>query len=430
MTEPRKRGQRGPTKRAKGEGGLFQRSDGIWVARVDLGWDDEGKKIRAQVTSKDQAKAVAKLRKLRRDIEEHGFAPKGQISVKDWLTYWLSDVIRVRPTTHKLYTGIVNNHIVPSIGRHRLDRLEPQHVRAMLKTMETKGMTSSRRQAFIILNKALASAKSDGRITRVVTDGMDAPTPKKAERDSLTAAQARTVLEHAAKVKSGVMADRLGDLWVTYLLAGLRRGEGIGLQVARVDLEADKLDISAQLQRVAWRHGCGELDGEDWPCGRSRGASCPEKVIDAHVDFEYEQLHGGLYLVEPKSDKGKRIVPIVPWLHAALERRLDELEKERALFVADYGLVWPKPDGQPYDPNHITRTWDGVLKAAKVPDMDLHSSRHTTSTLLLEAGVDVHVVEAILGHADAKTTRGYQHVSTELSRAAMMKMERLLELGG
>ncbi|MFF2454097.1 tyrosine-type recombinase/integrase [Isoptericola sp. NPDC058082] len=48
-----------------------------------------------------------------------------------------------------------------------------------------------------------------------------------------------------------------------------------------------------------------------------------------------------------------------------------------------------------------------------------HEARHTTATILLEAGVSEHVVIAIMGHASIITSRGYQHVSQSLARRAL-----------
>ncbi len=48
---------------------------------------------------------------------------------------------------------------------------------------------------------------------------------------------------------------------------------------------------------------------------------------------------------------------------------------------------------------------------APLPVMRLHDLRHVHATLLLKAGVPVHVVAARLGHADpAITLRVYAHV--------------------
>lgn len=50
----------------------------------------------------------------------------------------------------------------------------------------------------------------------------------------------------------------------------------------------------------------------------------------------------------------------------------------------------------------------GITKAV-VP----HTLRHSFATRLLECGVDVTVIKALLGHASLRATLVYTHVSTE-----------------
>ena len=52
-----------PKRRAHGEGNLYQRSDGLWAARVSLGWED-GKRRRKVVYGKTQAEVRKKLSTL------------------------------------------------------------------------------------------------------------------------------------------------------------------------------------------------------------------------------------------------------------------------------------------------------------------------------------------------------------------------------
>ncbi|WP_156870314.1 tyrosine-type recombinase/integrase, partial [Sporichthya polymorpha] len=52
--------------------------------------------------------------------------------------------------------------------------------------------------------------------------------------------------------------------------------------------------------------------------------------------------------------------------------------------------------------------------------------RHTAATLLLEQGVDIRVVQQILGHSTLAVTKRYTHVTDVLARQAADRMGQAL----
>ncbi len=60
--------------------------------------------------------------------------------------------------------------------------------------------------------------------------------------------------------------------------------------------------------------------------------------------------------------------------------------------------------------------WKTILRQAGVRDVRVHDARHTAATLLIEQGVNIRVVQGVLGHTRVTTTERYTHVSTPLMR--------------
>lgn len=404
-----------PRRRLSGDGSLYQRADGMWVGTIDLGTGGDGKRRRRTISSADYAKAVVKLRALNRSRDD-GSLPTGSSTVKAWLERWLVDIVqpRVKPRTFDDYASVVRLYLVPYLGAHRISDLAPTHLRSLQRTLTTGKTTvsaSTAHKAHRVLAKALADAIREGIITRNVATLVDAPRRTPSPQTALTGDQARTLLLSAANT-----GDPMATRWAAALLTGARQGELIGAEWDRLDLDAGTLDISWQLQRLTQRHGCTP------PCGRKLPSACPDARVDLPAGFEARPLPPGLYLPRPKSQAGVRLVPLVPTLVDVLRHHRDNPARPHS----PHGLVWTQADGQPLTPDRDHRAWKAALAKAGLAPIPLHGTRHTAATLLLEAGVDAHVIAQIVGHSNIVMTRKYQHVSLDHARAGLGALAALL----
>ena len=399
------------TRRDKGSGSVYQRaSDGRWIAAIDLGWGPDGKRKRKTVSGRTKAEALRKKVAFERDMARHGVSATGATTVKAYLEEWLTTV-RVKPTTLATYRNNVRRYLIATLGRRRLDQLEPQHVRETLVWMEKQGLSPATvNGAHRVLRAALSDAVNDQRIPRNVAKNVAAPSPHGQEAASLTAAQARILL------RSLPASDPLAARWAVALLLGIRQGEALGMEWDRIDLEVGTLDLSWQLQRLPYRHGCGGT------CGKVRAGSCPQRALAVPRDFQHRVVDGALALTRPKSQAGWRIIPLPGFVVTALVNH-------RGIHGASpSGLVFTRADGRPHDPAQDNHAWHDALDAAGLPQVKLHAARHTTATLLLELGVDPKVIQAILGHSTVVMTRAYQHASIEMQRRAMDSMADLMQI--
>lgn len=214
--------------------------------------------------------------------------------------------------------------------------------------------------------------------------------------------------------------------WAAAPLRDPRQSECLGPTWQCVDLAATVVDVSWQMQSLPWSHGCGQPA----TCGLRYGRGCPQRWQEVHDGHEAVHLEGAWHLTRPNTSKGQRILPLVPWMVDAMRQWEEFAPPSR------HGLVWPRPDGRPQDKKVDTAGWYGLQDRAQVAHVDgklgrrntLHEARHTTATLLLEAGVDPETVKAILGHSDIATSRNYQHVSQALARQAMEAVVERLRL--
>jgi integrase len=416
-------------RRQYGSGSVSQRkSDGKWVGAIMAGWTPAGTRRRITVVAATEAECKRKLERKKGELARTGPTAVGmaRATVKSWAEQWLTHVQGdVRPKTWSGYQSAVNKSINPTIGHRRLDQLTTGDIRALeAKVISNGNTTTTARHAHAVLRLLLRAAVLEGHTVPPAVFLVKAPEKAIHDRDAIPRPDALAILKAARELTSE-------SRWIAAFLQGLRQGECLGLRWEAIDLPNRRLDISWQLQAIPYEHGCGEAVKRKRPCGRRFGGDCPTRTRRIPDGYEVRPLDGALCLVRPKTAHGQRIIPLVPWMHAAL------LDWQQKAPVSPHGLVWPRPDGRPELADNDRDTWHRLQDTAQVACVDgtegrrylLHEIRHTTATLLLEEGIDPETVKAILGHSSIITSRNYQHVSTELAERALDAVAARLQLG-
>ena len=86
----------------------------------------------------------------------------------------------------------------------------------------------------------------------------------------------------------------------------------------------------------------------------------------------------------------------------------------------DSELVFPSRDGNRMD--NINKSWEHLMKDAKVQNFRFHDCRHDFASKLVMQGVDLNTVRELLGHSDIKMTLRYAHLAPEKLAAAVAKL--------
>lgn len=122
----------------------------------------------------------------------------------------------------------------------------------------------------------------------------------------------------------------------------------------------------------------------------------------ANIDFNSDFIE----LLKTKSGKSRKI-PI----SSVLKNTLNSIEK-----TSTYVFVNPKTN-KPYV--DIKKSFHKVLQKANIENFRFHDLRHTVATRLVEKGIDLIVVQDILGHSKVSTTQRYAHPVPERKQQAM-----------
>ena len=301
-----------------GASSIYEGSDGFWHGRVTVGYRDDGSIDRRHVMAKTKGVVVQKVRDLERARDQGQVRRPGQRwTVAAWLDHWLENIARpnLRATSYSAYQVAVRRHLIPEIGKHRLDRLEPEHLERLYRKIVADGGRPGRaHQVHRTIRTALGEAHRRGHVARNVAALARPP------RVQLEPIQPYTVDEVRA-IMSAASAHPNGARWAIALALGLRQGEVLGLTWSDVDLDAGFLRIRATRHRPTYAHGCGGT------CGKAAGR-CPQRI-------QTNRAAG-----DTKSDAGRRVVG----LPAALGELLREHRVEQERWRAAARQLWQDDD--------------------------------------------------------------------------------------
>lgn len=372
------------SRRANGDGSIYQRSDGRWAGAIYV-YNRDGGRQRRQVYGRTRAEVAGKISDLQTANRQHMPAAPVTVTVQQFAEGWLRrlDASPLKPATLSSYRWIMQRYILPEVGGVRVAALSPQHVRSMLAAVSARGVSPRTVQlSRAVLRTMLADAEREQLVHRNVAGLVKGPRVERQEVQPWTAGETSRFLE-------SMRGHRLAALFSVGVALGLRKGELLALRWEDVDLEGGSLRVHRTVQRLG--EGMGLVSGS------------------------------------PKTQRSRRTVPLPNVCVAGLREHRARQEDERAQAGdawVDLGLVFSTAKGTVIEPRNLNRLFDQRIEAAGVRRIRFHDLRHTCATLLLAQGVPARVVMEMLGHTQlSMTTDLYGHVMPTTLRSAADAMD-------
>jgi integrase len=371
--------------RERGAGAFKRMEDGRWQYRVSLGTGPDGSRQRHRFYGRTQAECREQAEEYRHHLRA-GLAPPDGELLRDYLPRWLEGrAHELKPSSFIWYKGHIHSNLIPAVGNVRVTELTRRHVMTMMGRMKTRGLSArSINSARATLGAAMKDAHRDGVVEQNVVSLVNQVPQRRTEFEPLTA-------NEIERFRDGYRGKREESLYTVELTFGLRRAELLGLTWADVDFDRGLLFVRHTLQHI-----------------------------------------GGYRLDDVKTKHSQRVIRMPAFVVDVLRKHREEQEMDRAQMGEHWPDFWPDlvfrtKRGSPIHPPLVTRQFQALLDKLGIRRRRFHDLRHTCATYLLMSGVDMKVIQQILGHSTITTTSDiYAHILPEMQENALAHMGRLL----
>lgn len=419
-----------PLRRAKGTGALYPITRKAWnehsgtfeqITLYQAAEDitnplDAFSRKRVTGTGHTPQQAKARLERSKaRFYRKVGMAQAGadisrrsnSLTLNEYFDKWYQNLHpdRVSASKKLKYRGNFSNHILPSLGKTRLENLSFEQLTTLIHTtLPSKrkvvdGNPTDQRllgpnsitNIYWSLNNCLTTAVNEGLLARNPLKLVDTPKPTSPNEN----------IPYFMHIVEGLFARLKEEEDPAYerfflSLLGLRRGERLGLSWKNITLSGPN----------------------------------PHMVLNQTLMRE----PGMGVIIKPSTKNGKdRQVPLSgPFLDV-----LQRLKSQRRQQLKDprfspsktmKDLVFLTPTGKPIDPNTDNDLWRATLAKHKTPaPIRGHALRHVAATYLSDLNVGIDVAQAVLGHESVSMTYFYARQTHKKSRKDIENYGKRLE---
>ena len=392
--------------------GECQRPNGSY----DYRWTDQFGK-RHVIYGKTLEELREKEREVDRDISDGIKAEKRNTTINELFDLWCHIKRGLKDNTFQNYKYMYNTFVRPKFGKLKISQVKKSDVKRFYNYLaDERGLQASTIDSIhTVLHQVFDLAVDDGYIRsnpseRVLKELKQAHCFQTEKRKALTVAEQELFLDY---LRNTPHYRHWYPIFAVMLGTGLRVGEATGLRWCDIDLDEGLIDMNHTL--VYYCHG-------------------PQKGCCFNVNT-------------PKTKAGERVVPMLGFVKEAF---LEERENQKETGISCKASVDGYTDfifvNRYGDTQHLGTLNKAIRRIIRdcndaqfeksenpevlLPHFSCHTLRHTFTTRMCEAGVNIKVIQDALGHADVSTTLGiYADVTKDLRKDEFAGLEAYFQKG-
>lgn len=387
--------------------GEYQRSSGTY----EFKWRDK-RGNRHSISAVTLEELRGKELDVLRDVLDGVKVDKNNLTVNDMYNSWIQLKRGLKENTFSNYKYMYKMFVEPDFGKNRITDLKRSDVRGFYNFLaeEKHVQINTIDSIHTVLHQVLEIAVEDDYLRYNPSDNA-LKELKKAVNFEVEKRRALTVSEQEifeAFLRKKGQYHRWYPVFTVMLWTGMRVGEITGLRWCDIDLEEGSINVNHTLVYF-------------------------DKRAEERCTFAINTT---------KTKAGERSIPMLPKVKEAF---LMEKEYQRECGVKSESVVDGYRDfifvnrfGNVQHQGTLNKALRRIIRDCNfeildknkqndviiLPKFSNHSLRHTFTTRMCEAGVNIKAMQEILGHADAETTMDiYAEATKELKKSELINFE-------
>ncbi len=365
-------------RRDRGDGGIDKRGENTWRLRYRI----KGRRI-SQTYHGTLSDARKELRRVLKSGDDGTHVAPDKITLGQWVEMWLAAGApgrrqkRVRRGTVERYAELLRVHVVPTLGTRPLQRVQATEIDALYQKFEGKIAQRTAHHVHTVFGSCLSTAVRKGLLAANPLERAEKiPSPGEADHGMvLDSEQLRTLI-------GGFRGSALFPIVAVAAFTGARRNEILALRWTDIDFDKKTLRIERAIEQAR---------------GQPLALKGPKTVRGTRTIAIDDDL---IAILRAEREKHLRLMAAVPD-GVAVDISLIRLPEGALMFPNPFTLTELRT------PNAVTMEFVRKARRLGFPKLRFHDLRGTHETLLLDAGVPVHVVAARCGHDPAVLLRIY-----------------------
>lgn len=334
------------------------------------------------------------------------------LTVNDLYVRWTKIKRGLKDNTFQNYKYMYEQFVEPDFGKNKISDLKRTDVRAFynylydnrhLKTSTIDGIHT-------VIHQVMELAVEDDYIRYNPSDNalkeLKRAHNADAERKKALTVQEQKLFEDF--LANNNMYNRWQPIFTVMLWTGMRVGETVGLRWEDVDFENNVININHTL-----------------------------------VFYSKREKNGCVFAINtPKTQAGNRVIPMLPIVRQAFLREKElqeELEIKCTAIIDGYtDFIFINRFGGVQHQGTLNKALTRIIRdcnyevldkqqkkdAVILPKFSCHGLRHTFTTRMCEAGINIKAMQDILGHADSGTTLDiYTDATKDLKQGEIINLE-------